>query len=38
VKHKKRDILFLTIALANVDRFLVFISFYRIVKKFYLRL
>jgi len=37
VKHKKRDILFLAITLANLNRFF---SFYiiLIVKKFYMRL
>jgi len=37
VNHKKRDILFLTITLANLNRFLHFYIIL-IVKKFYMRL
>ena len=37
VNHKKRDILFLTITLANLNRFIYFYTIL-IVKKFYIRL
>jgi len=37
VNHKKRDILFLTITLTSINRFLQFL-YHLIVKKFYMRL
>jgi len=38
VNHKKRDMLFLTITLANLNRFLQFFYIILIVKKLYMRL